>query len=227
MLVSVLDSLIGFVAPAECLGCGAEDYVVCEACAAAEIIDYGEHCAFCGALSPASRTCVKCRPGSPRYVWVTTNYEGLARRALGRYKFGQLRAAADNIAGLMSETFNGYNPEIGYLVVPVPTATARRRQRGFDHASVLARKIAVNLNMNSADALGRLGQSRQLGAKRETRLRQAEGKYYVRLPELVEGQNILLVDDVITTGATLRAATKALRRAGAKRVDSLVFAKRL
>lgn len=225
--MSLLDSVVGFVAPAECLACGIEDHVVCEACAVAEIIDYGEHCAFCGVLSPAGRTCIKCRPSSPRYVWVTTNYEGLARRLLGRYKFDQLRAAADDIAKLMSQTFYDYDPHINYLVVPVPTATSRRRDRGFDHALLLARKIAKNLNFESTDGLGRLGQSRQLGAKREVRAKQAEGSYFVRLPLLIKDRNILLVDDVITTGATLRAATKSLRQAGVKRVDALVFAKRL
>jgi ComF family protein len=219
--------VIGFVAPAECLGCGVEDHVVCEACAAAEIIDYGEHCAFCGVYSPASRTCIKCRVAAPRHVWVSTNYEGLARRLLGRYKFDQLRAAADDIAELMSQTFYDFGFEIDYLLVPVPTATSRRRQRGFDHASLLSRELGKKLGFHSADALGRLGQSRQLGAKREIRLRQAKDNYFVRLPELIKSRNILLVDDVITTGATLKAATKTLRRAGAKRIDALVFAKRL
>lgn len=226
--MSLLDSVVGWVAPAECLGCGLEDHVLCEACAAAEIIDYGEHCAFCGVLSYGGRTCQKCRPGSPRHVWVTTNYEGLAQKLIGRYKFDELRAAADDLAELMSQTFHDYQSEAAdYLVVSLPTATARRRQRGFDHANLLAKKIAVRLNLQTAPVLGRLGQSRQLGARREIRIKQAEGQYYVRLAELINDRKILLIDDVITTGATLRAATKTLRQAGVKRIDALVFAKRL
>lgn len=216
------------MSPAECYGCGAENHVICEACAAAEIIDFGERCAFCGRLSPGGRTCSKCRSNAPRHVWVTSDYDGLARELITKYKFGHLRVAAEDLAKLMSQTFRDFCAELSdYMVVPVPTATSRRRERGFDQAELLAQTIANNLNLGYSPALARLGQSRQLGSKRELRLKQAADSYYVRLPELVRGRNILLVDDVITTGATLRAATKTLRGAGARRIDGLVFAKRL
>jgi predicted amidophosphoribosyltransferase len=58
-------------------------------------------------------------------------------------------------------------------------------------------------------------------------LAQLSGQYVVKYPEFVIGRNILLVDDVVTTGATLREVTKVLRAAGAARVDALIFAKRL
>ena len=132
----------------------------------------------------------------------------------------------------MAETLLGFvDKEVfvraEYLVIPIPTATSRTRNRSFDHSGLLARKVASKLNLKYFPALGRVGQSRQVGAKRTVRLTQAEDKYYVRFPSMVKGSRILLIDDVVTTGATLRAATKALRSAGARRVDALVFAKRL
>jgi ComF family protein len=144
------------------------------------------------------------------------------------YKFGQQRIAAQKIAEFMFHTF--VHPDYAnqnYIVVPVPTATKRIRERGFGHSELLAKLIAQKLALSSCKALGRLGQKHQIGASRSTRLAQPEGNYYVRWPEQVKGQNILLTDDVLTTGATLRAATKALRVAGAKHIDALVFAKRL
>lgn len=114
-----------------------------------------------------------------------------------------------------------------YLVVPVPTATARIRERGFDHTDLLAKRVAMISGLREIKALRRLDQTRQLGSKREDRLTQLTGSFAVKNPLGIHGRKILLIDDVITTGGTLIAAAKALRAAGAKSVDALVFAKRL
>jgi ComF family protein len=132
----------------------------------------------------------------------------------------------------MVESFMRFNSrdeilENNYLIVPVPTASSRARQRGFDHSALLARLLARQLSMRYAPAMMRLGQNRQVGKTRAERIRQAEGRYIVKNSKDISGRNILLIDDVVTTGATLAAATKALRHAGAKRIDALVFAKRL
>jgi ComF family protein len=165
-------------------------------------------------------------------VWITTNYAGAARDLIKVYKFGHQRAAARSLSQLMVETLHDFNnlaelAKLNYLIVPVPTATSRIRQRGFDHSALLAMTLARRMETKSTNVLGRLGQTRQLGAKRTDRLSQSEGNYFVRLPQITKGRNVLLTDDVVTTGATLKAITKVLRAAGAKRVDALVFAKRL
>ena len=231
--MSVFEDVIGIIAPPECILCSAEGQAMCEQCAAKHIDPYGEACWNCRRRSPGGRTCPKCRlPGTPGYVWLATTYDEAPSQLLRAYKFGHLRAASATLAKIMVSSLNRYLPgealkSAGYIVVPVPTATRRRRGRGFGHSELLARKIAGRLGLQYLPALGRLGQSRQVGAKRDVRQKQADGVYYVRLPQLVKGQKLLLVDDVVTTGATMRAATKALRAAGASRVDALVFAKRL
>ena len=113
------------------------------------------------------------------------------------------------------------------MIVPVPTATGRVRERGFDHAALLARQVAKDLGLPVSRPLGRLGQSRQVGAKRPQRQIQMADKIWVKNRGAVAGQQILLIDDVVTTGATLKEASKVLRQVGATRVDALIFAKRL
>lgn len=231
--MSVFETMIGWLAPPTCVGCEAEGASLCPACAASEIIPFGERCYNCGAISRRGRTCPRCRrTGTPRAVWVATDYDGLAKTLMQRYKFGHSRAAAADLSGLMAETLQSYNQEsdlkpANYLVVDVPTATSRVRERGFDHGRLLAKRVAQQLELEFCPALARLGQSRQVGAKRSARLEQLSHGYHVRLPAQIEGRNILLIDDVVTTGATLQAATKALRAAGASHVDALVFAKKL
>lgn len=206
--------------------------MLCEACRTSEIVAYGEHCWSCGAASAGGRTCLACRKSSPRFMWISTTYEGAAKKLINAYKFSGQRAAAEDIAAAMAATLGDFLTEdelikLNYLIVSIPTATSRVRRRSFDHGQLLAEGLSHRLGYKFLNALGRLGQSRQVGARRGVRLKQAQGKYFVRLPYLIKDRNVLLIDDVVTTGATLRAATKVLRQAGAKRIDALVFAKRL
>lgn len=229
--MSVFELAIGCLAPPQCINCDAEGSTLCTACAKTQITPYGERCYDCAAISQNSKTCPRCsRKGAPGHVWVTTNYEGLSQELVKLYKFGQQRVAAKVLADMMCTTLStqvGTRVPKDCLTVPVPTATSRVRQRGFDHAVLLARNVATNLGLEYSRSLGRLGQTRQIGARRVDRLNQTVGSYIVRRPGLVAGRHILLIDDVVTTGATLWSATSALKAAGAARVDALVFAKRL
>lgn len=231
--MSVLEKVIRVVAPPLCISCGTEGSALCLACSAASVIPFGGRCWNCGALSPACRTCQQCRYlRGPRCVWVATDYAGVPQELVKVYKFGHQRAAAHSLAGIMAEALEAYCdldllPGRNYLVVPVPTATSRVRQRGFDHAALLARTLAGRLGLEYSPVLRRTGQSRQVGAGRTQRLAQSPADYPLHLPQKVKGRNILLVDDVVTTGGTLIAATKSLRAGGAKHVDALVFAKKL
>jgi ComF family protein len=110
------------------------------------------------------------------------------------------------------------------VLVPVPTATSRVRQRGYDQAELLCRELASLTRLPYRTALARHGQSRQVGTNRTERRAHLEGALRVRHPETIQGKHVVLVDDVLTTGATIEAAAKVIRRAGAKRVDAIVFA---
>lgn len=230
--MSVFEAVIGWLAPPTCISCGKEGSSICRKCAAGRITPFGERCWRCNRLSTGSITCHSCRhTGSPGRVWIATNYDGVARTVLSSFKFEHQRAAALPIAEMMADTLltsdSGALKNNDYLVVPVTTATARVRERGFDHTGLLAENVAFTLRLNNSNALRRLGQARQLGSKREDRLVQLNGSFAVRNPLKVRGRNILLVDDVVTTGGTMIAAAKALRAAGAKSVDAIIFAKKL
>jgi ComF family protein len=110
-------------------------------------------------------------------------------------------------------------------VVHIPSAAERKRQRGYDHAEYIARKLARNSNLNFQKILGRHGNARQVGATREVRLKQLQGAFYVKNSN-INDKHILLVDDIVTTGGTLEAAAKVLRQAGAKQIDAVVFAQK-
>ncbi|HSW78878.1 MAG TPA: phosphoribosyltransferase family protein [Candidatus Babeliales bacterium] len=231
--MSLLETAIGLLAPPQCINCNEEGSALCRQCSAVAIRPFGERCWRCNSLSLNCRTCPKCRHlGGPHHVWISTDHDNIARDLLSLYKFGHQRVAAEPIARLMSDTFLKFNPFEStagkeYLIVPIPTATSRSRARGFGHAELLGRYIAANLKQERSDSLRRIGQSRQLGSAREKRLRQLSSSFLVKNPYKIRGRNILIVDDVVTTGGTIISATQTLLSAGAKQVDAILFAKRL
>jgi ComF family protein len=227
--MSLFESAIGLLSPPECISCGTEGSSLCGKCSDRFIPAFGERCWRCNALSPGGRTCQSCRhTGSPGYVWIATDHDGLARDLVNYYKFGHNRVSSESIARIMAQTFRRYNPNFSeYLIMPIPTATSRIRQRGFGHSELLARKISRELGLKQANLLRRLDQTRQLGSTRENRLKQLNSSFAVKSPGLAAGRKILLIDDVVTTGGTIIAATQVLRAAGAAQIDALLFAKRL
>ncbi|HVX24558.1 MAG TPA: phosphoribosyltransferase family protein [Candidatus Saccharimonadales bacterium] len=150
---------------------------------------------------------------------VVTTYEGIAKELIWRLKFAGAVAAAQDMAATVSLV--GLSPMA--VFVAVPSSSDRYRQRGYNQAELLMRAWQKDLPLATMYPLTRVGHQHQLGAGRQQRLHQLRTAFRVR-SESVQGAHIILVDDVLTTGATLEAAAAALRQAGAVRIDALVFA---
>lgn len=220
----MLERLIGFVAPHDCLGCEDEGSLLCEMCRF-DLEPIPERCYRCHTQTVDNRTCEKCRKHSAlRHVWVATDYDDTAKKLVQCLKFGRAAAASRPISRHIFDKLP--YQDSGVIVVSVPTASNRVRQRGYDQADLIARQAADALKLEHAALLLRFGHSRQVGASRKQRLEQLRDAFRVPYGKLdyVRGKDILLIDDIVTTGATLESAARALKDAGAKSVSAAVFA---
>jgi predicted amidophosphoribosyltransferase len=194
------------VAPPRCALCGGAcrlPATVCEEC--------------CGAIAavPAGATAVYGLDAT----WSATAYGGAAQRLVAALKFGGRLALAEVAAEAIATAVP--RDRIAGALIPVPAAPARHRRRGFDPADAIATALARELSLPVAPCLGRSGGPRQVGRPRAERLADPPR---VRARGQVP-PDCVLVDDVLTTGATLSACARALRGAGAEGVVAVTFAR--
>jgi len=151
------------------------------------------------------------------------SHEGVAASLLRAFKFGRMPGLCPLLAGFMAEHFVAAGA--GSTVVPVPPAAMRRRLRGFDPVGLLADGVCGHLGCDPPrhGVIRRLGRTRQRGRGRQERLRAPPEI----LPAAALHGPVLLVDDVITTGATVTACAAALERCGAGPITALSFTRRV
>ncbi len=164
--------------------------------------------------------CPKCRVAPPPYVAAISaaDYQGVARALILLLKFGGVVPVASFWAQRLAERAPQL-PAWPEVVVPVPLGAARRRQRGYNQGGEIGRRLARRLGCAyAADGLRRVRETApQSGLTAAERERNVAGAF-AAAGKRVQGKQVLLVDDVLTTGATARAAAAALRRAGARQV---------
>lgn len=153
-------------------------------------------------------------------VWAPLVYEGPARAVVRQLKFGAATALASHMAATI--VANAPAGLLDHPLVPVPSPAARRRRRGFCHAAALAQAIAARTGLPVLPLLGRSGDSRrQVGRARGQRVRTPPR--FIAL-ETAAG-TVVLVDDVVTTGATLGACARALCDAGCTCEQAVAYAR--
>jgi ComF family protein len=238
----LLDTILYLVFPVDCAACGrpaAERRLpfFCRSCWDSIRPLEGPLCPRCGrpfdsplalAFSPG-HLCRPCRDKPPRYdrALAPYRYEGVLEQAIRLFKYRRRDALAIPLADLMLVWADRLPP--ADLVMPVPLHPSRLRTREFNQSLLLADRIAYRLGLPlSFESLARIRETRpQTELDRRDRARNVRRAFAVRDPEGLENRRVLLVDDVLTTGATVNDCARALRRAGAASVAVLTLARRV
>lgn len=187
------------------------------------VSDYGE--------TPVERIlCRQCRLVTPPFEAAVAHgvYQGTLRSLLHLLKYDGLEPIGQRLGELLADRITVISglPE-SMLLIPVPLFKGRRKERGFNQAELLARAVLQAMGRRRPEwkgdiALGVLARQRatesQAGLSPHQRRRNLRGAFFVLDPGRVQGRDVLLIDDIYTTGATARACSQVLKRAGAARV---------
>jgi len=138
------------------------------------------------------------------------------------YKFERARSAYKQLGDLLNDVLPDLPAET--VIVPVPTTPSRIRERGYDHMLLIAKHLVRSRGLQCRQLVERQTNTKQRQSTARQRLAQAKRAFVVRVA-IEPGVPYLLIDDVITTGATIRYASQALRDAGAKHVWVVVVAR--
>ena len=201
---------------------------------------FPDKCILCGKVlhKEEQALCQECQISAPEYpeskealqfldsftaVWY---YEGNVRRSLLRYKFYNARSFARGYGRLLAEKVRRENPYGFDCITWVPVSARRKRERGYDQVELLAKAVGKELGRDPVPLLKKVRHNRPqsgiTGAKeRRANVRDA---YREINPEAIAGKRILLLDDIITTGATAGECAKVLRKHGAIEVHCAAVA---
>ena len=228
--VSPLGALLSFLLPSRCAGCGIPRSDIgggglCPPCwASLPPVDLASACPHC-ALPGEGGPCARCRRTVPPVGQAAALglYLGPLKRLIGAYKFRGFDILAAPAAERLAALARAAGLAAPDALVPVPSTKTRNRDRGFDPARLLAEETGRRLHRPVRPLLERQRDSpAQSALPARDRDANVAGAFRSRP---AAGQSLLLIDDVVTTGATAFEAARTLLRAGASRVDLLVLAR--
>jgi ComF family protein len=222
---------INLVFPPVCVHCGKVGALICEECLAMVAWVEAPVCAKCG--RPVSRPIQQCavcrkRPLPLKQIRAALLFKTVVPGMIHHLKYRNAFALAEPLGDLMVQAWPRWQTHTD-LILPIPLHAKRRKKRGYNQSELLVNQLCLSLSITTETRL--LQRTRhtppQVGLNAVDRQTNVKGAFSVTDPEKVKGREILLVDDVFTTGATLKAAADALTSAGAKSVSAYCLARAL
>jgi competence protein ComFC len=220
-----------FLAPSSCLCCGRardfDDPLLCPICLdnlTRKNSGGGPICPFCRRPESAGTACQYCAEPNHLQLYFWGHYEEELRDCLLQFKFHRAIDLGNRLVDLAVNSFeDGIKLNKYDLVLPVPLYKTREREREYNQSEILAEKVAVLLNIElRADCLTRIKATRQQAKLDDSEKWENVKDAFMVEPDAVQslrGRSILLVDDIVTTGATIYEAARPLWQAGVKNID--------
>jgi competence protein ComFC len=219
--------VVDWIFPPACSGCGKIGERWCSTCDHQLIPLQNQICQICGYPVENGEICEKCLIDRPSYTQLRSLYlyQGEIRNALHRLKYNNDLGVGEILGQKCADQLSMNDWDID-LIIPVPLGKKRRRERGYNQSALIALPLALILNIpfNSKAILRKKETVTQIEFKAEERKQNVKDAFSAN-PAFVHEKNILIVDDVITTGSTMDACALELKNAGARNVYGLSVAR--
>ncbi len=204
------------ISPDMCIVCKKEGTCLCVECSKNQLVYKKASCAFCNTINEDFRTCKTCYTKTKvSKAFISFRYEGIIKDLIWAMKYDNKRSYAKELARYLK-------PEKG-LVCFVPSDGKTRRRRGYDQAELLAKHYSKIHKLKFKKVLIRKKHISQVGKSRKERMQNTLGNFIVAKD--IKGADLILIDDVLTTGSTAKECAKVLKEAGAKSICVNVLAK--
>ena len=227
-LAKAARTCVAALLPRDCFLCAAPsgDSLLCPACINSLPRLTSERCPICALPTPAAEVCGACLKHAPQFdaTQAVFCYEFPLDRLIQSLKYVHRLASTDFLGGELARLATPWRPD---LILPVPLAAARLAQRGFNQALELARPLARALGapLEISRIQRRRDTTPQAGLPWKERAKNIRHAFECEID--LTGKTVLLVDDVMTTGATLDELARTLKAHGAARVENRVLARAL
>jgi competence protein ComFC len=222
--------IVDFLFPRWCVGCGREGEFICPSCRRSLPRVMPPLCPRCGKPRPSGTLCPTCVSWQAEIDGIRSpfRFDGVMRQAIHQLKYRNLRALAEPLAKLLND-YLATNPIPGEVLVPVPLHQKRLRERGYNQSRLLAKELGKLTNLPVVDDClirQRHAPPQARSSTVEERRSNVAGAFVCRDHRL-QNKQVLLIDDVSTSGATLDAGATALKATGATSVWGLVLAREI
>jgi len=232
--MKIKNLLLDILFPKFCLGCKAEGIYLCEDCKACLEISENVFC-LCETPQRLSFTskCSKCSLKKLDGLYFALSYRNkIVKKLIHQFKYEPfIKDLSENLADLIITHFKALNKceknFEGKILIPIPLARKKLKNRGFNQAEEIAKKLSEKLKIPViTDCLIKIKENLpQMELSEKERQENIKGVFEVNCKEKIQGKKILLVDDVYTTGATMEEAARILKKSGAKEVFGVVVAR--
>lgn len=217
---------LDWIFPPACGGCKARGLRWCDECMQNTRLVTEPFCPRCGQSQVDDALCKSCRNPQPfQAIRSWAFFDGPVRSAIHQLKYHRDIGLGEFFGGILLQLLNRYNWPVE-MIVPMPLSARRLSERGYNQSSLLALPVALGAKLPySSGAVWRVRETRsQVDLSFEERQNNVAGAFAAK-DRLVREKTVLLVDDVITSGATINACCRALIDAGAKAVYGLTLAR--
>lgn len=231
-IIRLFNEILDFIFPKKCFGCGRSGELFCDRCF--NSLNFPEIRCFVCREGGGSGFCAQCGSffnlKNLRVFW-TADYKNPAiKKMIRTFKYRQAGALAGILGEILNQRAKRFLNQDGSnvsLIIPVPLTARKQRERGFNQAALLGRYLAQKSGLvfdptillkikNTASQVGTAG--------RDERLKNLKESFIVSDPQKIKNKTVILVDDVLTTGATIMECGRVLQKAGAEKIIALVVA---
>lgn len=216
-LIHIFRAILGLIFPQKCLGCGIQGGFLCDKCRV------------------SLPECFETGFNNPKIFSATLYENDIVKKAIRRFKYHGVKSLAEPLGQLVFRRLKMKDAglkDIGYpsgaIIIPIPLSRKRLRRRGYNQSELMGKFLSDKLSVNMrTDVLYKIKETiSQVEIKdRNKRLENLRGAFEVKNPDAIKNKTVILIDDIVTTGATMKEASRVLKNAGAKNVIGLVVAK--